>query len=59
MEGVQECGTAESIITCEGRSRKKILTDHFILSFIICIIDQYFGMTRIGNVTFTGHVTCM
>jgi hypothetical protein len=59
MEGVQECGTTESVITCERRSRKTVLTNHFILSFIICILDLCFGMTRVGNITCTGHVTSM
>jgi hypothetical protein len=31
MEGVQECGAKEIIITSEGRSKKKILTDHFFV----------------------------
>jgi hypothetical protein len=59
MEGVQECGAKESIITSQGRSKKKILTDRFLLSFIICTLDQHFGMTRLGNIMWTGHVTCM
>jgi hypothetical protein len=36
---VFKSGAKESIITCEGRSKKKTLTDHFLLSFIICTLD--------------------
>jgi hypothetical protein len=59
MEGVWKCGAKESIITCEGRKKKKILTECFLLSFIICTLDQYFGMTWLRIITWTGHVTCM
>jgi len=59
MEGIQECGAKENVVTYEGRSKKKILTDQFLLSFIICTLDQYLRMTRLGNIIWTGHVTCM
>jgi len=38
MEGVQDCGAKESTITCERRSKKKILTDRFLCVLFTSIL---------------------